>query len=28
LPEELQGTVFYEPSGIGDEQPLERRQDR
>jgi putative ATPase len=26
LPEELQGTVFYEPSGIGDEQPLERRQ--
>jgi putative ATPase len=27
LPEELQGTVYYEPSGIGDEQPLERRQE-
>jgi putative ATPase len=27
LPDELQGTVFYEPSGIGDEQPLDRRQD-
>ena len=25
LPEELQGTTYYEPSGIGDEQPIERR---
>jgi putative ATPase len=24
LPEELQGTIYYEPSGIGEEQPLER----
>jgi len=24
LPEELQGTVYYEPSGIGDEQPRRR----
>jgi putative ATPase len=24
LPEELQGTTYYEPSGIGEEQPLER----
>jgi putative ATPase len=24
LPEELQGSVFYEPSGIGEEQPVER----
>jgi putative ATPase len=28
LPEELQGTVYYEPSGIGDEQPLERGDNR
>ena len=27
LPEELAGTVFYEPSGNGDEQPRERRAD-
>ena len=25
LPEELQGSVYYEPSGNGDEQPVERR---
>jgi putative ATPase len=25
LPEELQGTVYYEPSGAGDEQPRERK---
>jgi putative ATPase len=25
LPEELQGSVYYEPSGNGDEQPIERR---
>ena len=25
LPEELQGTVYYEPSGMGDERPLDRR---
>ena len=25
LPEELQGTVYFEPSGNGDEQPIERR---
>ncbi len=28
LPEELQGTVYYEPSGNGDEQPLDRRPQR
>ena len=27
LPEELAGTVFYEPSGSGDEQPRERKAD-
>jgi putative ATPase len=25
LPEELQGTVYYEPSGIGEEQPRDRK---
>jgi hypothetical protein len=25
LPDELQGTIYFEPSGIGDEQPVERR---
>ncbi len=27
LPDELKGTVYYEPSGVGDEQPLERLED-
>jgi putative ATPase len=25
LPDELQGSVYFEPSGVGDEQPVERR---
>jgi hypothetical protein len=27
LPEELRGRVYYEPSGHGDEQPVERSAD-